>query len=287
MSEPAYPLPPRVRSRVWSLIAVALVGQCGCAPGPAGGPRAAQGGSGSLFRPKGTPWTILCLELQGPSRVEQIERIAETLKHTPGIKAEEVFVEYDPDGFARLYHGVYYRRTDPKTGKRSISKRLRKDLELIKQLGTGQGEYYFMKAMISRLPMPDVGNPDWALSNAPGVYTLQVGVFEPTDVFWEYKRAAAQFCELLREEGYEAFYHHASASSMVTVGSFGPEAVQTSGDGRSVYTREVTDLQRQDELLRYNRLNGAIYKVKSDEGVMVPVPSRLVIIPKSEDAGPW
>ena len=69
---------------------------------------------------------------------------------------------------------------------------------------------------------------------------------------------------------------------MVTVGSFGPEAVRQHSDGRNYYTLyspEVTALQ-QNELLKYNLLNGRVYKAADHQGKMVPVPSRLVEIPR-------
>ena len=248
-----------------TLPALGLVNVCACATG-------------------GAPWTIRCLELQGPNRTQHIEQIAETLRNTSGIKAGEVFTTDDRDGFARLYYGTYHRRTDPDTGKRSLPTRLRRDLRLIKELGTGPGEYYFMKAMVVRMPTPDVGNPAWDLANLDGVYTLQVGVFEPTDEFFEYKQAAAEFCALLRRKGYEAYYYHTNASSTVTVGSFGAEAVIPNPRGLPSYSAEVLALQQQDELLKYNLLNGQIYRARTDEGAMVRVPSRLVRIPQKDKA---
>ncbi len=268
MRQRANPTGKLCSTAAWTLVATGFLGFCGCAP-------------------RGAPWTIQCLEMRGPQRREHIQQIAETLKRTPGIKPNEVFIMDGPAETTRLYYGTYYRRTDPKTRKRSIPKGLRRDLEVIKQLGTGPGKYYFLKATKVRMPTPDVGNPAWALSKAGGVYTLQVAAFEPTGGFWQYKQAAAEFCALLREQGHEAYYHHTDAVSMVTVGVFGPEAVRTASYGRRFYSREVIGLQRSDELLKYNRVNGGIFRVKNDEGVMVPMPSRLVETPQAEGTEPW
>ena len=130
--------------------------------------------------------------------------------------------------------------------------------------------------------MPDVGNPAWALSNLSAMYSLQVAVFEPTDVFWGFKQAAAQYCQVLRERGYEAYYHHTDASSMVTIGSFGPEAVRRGAGGYTYYSPQVLALQR-DEVLKYNIINGGILRVRNADGVMVPVSSALVEIPHPSD----
>ncbi len=226
----------------------------------------------------------MCLELSGPNRLSHVEQFAETLRRTPGIRSSDVFVRDESDGYARLYYGTYYRRTDPKTGRRSMPPGLREDLDLIKQLGGPSGERYFLRALAVRLPTPDAGRPEWRLVNAPGVYSLQVAVFEPTDDFWEHKRAAADFCEFLREKGYEAYYHHSNALSEVTVGSFGPEAVVTRADGLTAYGEEVLRLQ-QNELLKYNLLNGGIRYVRDGRGGRAAVPSRLVEIPKRSPAG--
>lgn len=211
--------------------------------------------------------------------MQHIEQFAETLKRTPGIRPDDVFVMDEPDGFARLYYGTYYRRTDPKTGKRPIPKPMRQDLDFLKGLGDASGRPYFLRAIPVRMPTPDVGNPDWALSTVPASYSLQVAVFEPTDDFGEYKQAAAEFCALLRKKGYEAYYHHGNACSVVTVGAFGPDAVITKTDGRTYYGTEVLALQR-NELLKYNLLNGSVYKIRNTNGDFIPVPSRLVKIPR-------
>lgn len=272
-------------------ILVASLSLAGCVSSPFGRPGSS--GSGSLFRPKGAPWTIQCLELQGPNRIQHVEQIAETLKRTEGIKPKNVYVIDHADGFARLYHGTYYRRTDSKTGRRSIPKRMTVDLMLIKQLGAGGNQYYFAGAMVVRRPTPDVGNPEWALSKVDGMYTVQVAAFEPTDSFSEFKEAAAQCCAALREAGYQAFYHHTNACSMVTVGVFGADALVTKEvttnnyrTVRNFYDAEVEALLN-DETLRYHHVNGTIRRVRANDGTLVPVRSRLVKIPRGNEPLQW
>ncbi len=280
---------PLFRSRMHALrtngvrhAALGILVVAGCAT-PENNAVAAQGGS--LFGSKGSPWTIQCLEIQGADRMQRIESIAESLRRTAGIRPKDVFVRDEEDGFARLYYGTYNRRTDKKTGKKSTPPQLQKDLELIKQLGSESGQRYFVQSMMVRMPTPNVGNPTWALSQAKGVYSLQVAVFEPHDDFWEYKQAAAEYCEFLRKKGYEAYYHHATASSMVTVGSFGKEAVVNMPQGLPKYSAEVAELQ-ENELMKHNLLNGAVYYVRDGKGGRTPVPSRLVEIPRSAPGQP-
>lgn len=260
------------------VVTAGLGATSGCASGRGGE-------SGFRFGRKGAPWTILCMELAGPNRLQHVEQFAQTLKHTPGIRSGDVSVRNASDGYARLYYGTYYRRIDRKTGKRNMPAQMRRDLGMLKELGDASGQHYFLRAIPVRMPTPDVGDPEWNLSNVDASYSLQVAVFEPTDEFWEYKRAAAELCAFLRRKGYEAYYHHSDASSVVTVGAFGPEAVIVKGPMKTYYSAEVRALQR-DELLKYNLLNGAIYKIRNSQGEAVPVPSRLVQIPRRTDTGP-
>jgi len=231
-------------------------------------------------------WTILCAEMRGPNRAEVAEQVAASLKHTPGIRADEVFTMNGSDGATRLYYGAYRRPLDPESGRRPVPPDMRRDLDFLKELGTSDGRRYFLQAIPVWTPQPDVGDPAWDLRRVNAVYTLQVAAFEPTDNFLAYKQAAADYCAALRKEGYEAYYHHSSSASIVTVGLFGEDALEIRQDGRSYYSAEVLRLQR-DEQLKYNLLNGHIYKVKNDEGQFVPVPSSLVLIPKETGEPEW
>lgn len=233
------------------------------------------GGSG-MGRPKGTPWTIRCLEFQGPGRDTQAEQVADVLRRTPGIRPDEVYVMHESDGFARVYYGTYFRnRRDSE-----LPKRLRDDLNLLRELGDSSGQRFFVAALPVRKPQPDVGRPEWNLANVDALYSLQVAAFEATEDFWEFKQAASEYCAYLRSKGYEAYYHHGKSSSVVTVGRFGPDAVIRDAMGRTYYSTHVQRLQ-QDELLKYNLVNGGVVKVRSDTGEMVPVPSRLVEVPRT------
>jgi hypothetical protein len=269
----------------------------GCATGSNGG---GMFGSGMGGRHAGTPWTILCLEIQGAYASDYIEQFATTLKNTPGIRSDDVKIVRE-DETCQLLYGTYFRRTDKETGRRSIPAQMKSDLELLRELVGTNSERYFARARVVRNPQPSAGNPAWSLTRASGAYTLQVAAFEPTDTFWEQKKAAAEYCEWLRGKGYEAYYHHGPACSIVTVGIFDERAVEETRPGMGFYSHDVRELQK-DELLKYNLVNGAIIRAKKLEfgdiknmGAMsralserlnpeeepVPIPSRLVRIPGS------
>jgi len=259
-----------------TLQTIMLLGVGGCAAGGGG----SFSGRGSLFGAKGAPWTIRCAEQSGPARRTRIAQLATTLKRTPGIRAADVFV-FGDHGTTGLYYGRYRRATDRKTGKRNMPAQMRADLNLIKQLGDANGKRYFLTALPARVPTPNVGDPAWDLRNVASAYSLQVAVFEPSDDFWEWKQAAVNYCEFLRKKGFEAYYHHDSASSVVTVGQFGADAVVTKMDGRRYYSDQVGALQK-NELLRYNFVNGGIMYVIDDDGTRNAVPSFLVEVPHDD-----
>jgi len=238
-------------------------------------------GSRSLLdRGGGAPWTIRCLELQGSNRLAQAEQVADTLRRTPGVRSEDVYILDEADSYARVYYGAYHRRFDRRINKAEHSPQMRADLAFLRELGDPSGQRFFLQALPVRKPQPDVGRPEWNLSNVAAAYSLQVAAFEPNDEFWEFKQAAADYCEFLRAKGYDAFYHHGISTSVVTVGRFGPEGVIRDAMGRTIYSQDVQTLQ-QEELLRYNLVNGGVVKVRADNGQMVPVPSRLVEVPRS------
>lgn len=269
---------PRTSGNFGAVFAAAALGLTvvgGCASSPGSGGIVGRGATGEVT------WTILALEVApGEGSQREAERIAGRLRRTPGINGKLVQVTHDPDGVSRIYYGSYPARTDPRTGRRLFPAKMDADLRMIRFLREEDGSNFFAMATRARKPMPDVGNPAWALSRAEGPYTLQVAVFE-AHVVDEYKEAASKWCEELRQRGYEAFYHHATVSSMVTVGQFSEQDVRLSA-GKLIYGERVRRLQ-EDELLRYNYINGAkVYVI--DDGRRVPVPSQLMIVPGREDA---
>ncbi len=290
--------PDRLMCNMLQILGVALL--AGLTSGPIGcaGGDSRQGGWSRPFGGKGSPWTILCVETTSPTGVQEIQQLADTLRHTAGIRANDVIVRAESNYATRLYYGTYYWSTDPGGRREAMPSQMRDDLTVLRQLADPAGRRYFLRAVPVRMPTPDVGNPDWSLNRAKGMYTLQVAVFEPTDEFLEYKEAAAEYCKLLREKGYEAYYYHTDAASLVTVGAFGADAIiKPPADVAQrefirkgtmvlpVYGKGVLSLQR-DELLKYNLHNGGIRYSRSATGDRVPEMSQLVEIPQTDTATP-
>jgi len=239
-------------------------------------------GTGGCRSMSGEPWTIECLELSGPDHQAHARAIADVLRRTAGIDSRQVKVRQD-EGTSAIYYGRYHRNIDRLRGVREIPPDLKRDLELIKELSDDQGRRLFLAARMVPEPVPDKGPESWNLEKADGEYTLQVAVFFPAPEVSDFKQAAVDFAAELRRRGYPAYYHHGESKSVVTVGSWGSEAVVERG-GRVGYSDEVRELQ-QKETFAYNLTNGAIWTASVD-GEKAPVRSLLVKIPKSADVPP-
>lgn len=252
------------------------------------------GGSGGGFSTGSATedWTIRCIEIHGDGARETAEGLASILADTPGVTRDRIEVTHGLDGVSRIYHGRYRVRHDPQTGRRSFPPELGNDLTLVKNLHDALGRRLFIFAMRVRRPPPDVGKPEWVLVRAPGVYTLQVASFVPAEGFTDYKQAAAEYCAALRSEGHESYFLHGEQCSIVTVGSFGADALMEKeialrgGGGRVTgrtyqtdYSPEVLALQ-QNELFRYNYVNGARVHARFGSERTGAQPSQLVRIPR-------
>ncbi len=245
-------------------------------------------------------WGIRCVSLRGENRFKLARFYAEALKKVEGLKPKLVRI-YDEHGETRVYYGRYRMRIDRKTGKPKFKPDPGKDLALIRQLSMpappgSQTPYVwpFALATLEALPGERSVPAAWELTNAKGVYSLQVAVFYDTPGFSERRYAAEQYCKLLRDNGEEAYYYHGPAMSIVCVGAFGKDAIQTVKQrdpltGRVQFKQKIVDpkmlaLQRK---YPYNLENGRkVYTVSRDPRTgrkrREPNPSFPVIIPGRE-----
>jgi hypothetical protein len=179
-------------------------------------------------------WAIQCLSLDGPNRFELARSYADALKKVNGLKPELVQVFHE-SGQSGVYYGRYRRRYDPRTDTESFRPDHLRDFDLIRHLsmsvqdpaGGSRIVWPFRLATMGTLPVGRGSHPEWLLTNAPGYYSLQVGVFYNTGAMRSRKYAAEEYCKLLREQGEEAYYHHGAVNSSVCIGSFPEEAIQT------------------------------------------------------------
>ncbi len=267
-----------------ALVAVGCTGQ-----GAGGAGRWDIGGLFSPHKPKGEPWTILCLEARDRNRVKNAEALIAALQRVPQLDGSQALLSHE-ERISKIYYGTYYKVVSSDDHREAFGHDLLRDLRTIQSLSAGQ-TYPFAAARVVPKPTPDVGRPEWHISRCPGDYTLQIGVFYNTATFGKRKASAAEWADQLRGEGIEAYYHHGEVRSSVTVGHFSERDIIREQRGpRSVsvntlirYSDRVEALRKQDRF-RYNLENG--HKVKRiratptgmkevyQESFLIPVPRK-------------
>jgi len=239
------------------------------------------------WRTDGQVWTIMCMELQGEHREENAERVADTLRRTPGIRADDVYVVHHRR-WTKVYYGKYTRYPKDKTGRLTVPQKLRSDMALIKDLAGPEGGRFFYEARVVPEPTPDPGNPKWHLRNNPGVYTLRVAIFYNEGEMREREKYAVKYCEELRSRGYEAYYRHGEITSEVYVGSWGEEAMvrkRRSGIWAFFPSKEVQEFQKNENFM-YELWNMKVFSSKKGER-RVRRASRLVEVRKQLGYGEY
>lgn len=248
-------------------------------------------------------WAIRCIAFSGPDHATRAEHAANQLKAVRGLRADRVRVISSAEQ-AIVFYGRYARTEAGPGGMDRYTPDPEPDLNLIHELsipftdpltGREQIVWPFRLAILAALPAKPSTHPEWQLANAPGYWSLQVGVFYNTETMQQRRYAAEEYCRLLRESGEQAWYDHGAVNSSVCIGSFPREAIQsfTRKDpltGVSVVSARIVD-EKMLELSKrfpYNTENGAIFyeittgpdgKKKRD-----PHPSFAVQIPRPRGA---
>ena len=77
------------------------------------------------------------------------------------------------------------------------------------------------------MPGKQIGRPEYALARTTRTWTVVVAHFfdVPKARYLGREKFAADYCRQLRDRGYQAYYQHGPAKSVVTIGDF-PEFFQ-------------------------------------------------------------
>jgi len=232
-------------------------------------------------------WTILCLELRDANHRTVAERLAEALRAVKGLDPKAVRVEHT-DEASRITYGRYRKHADPKTGELTFPDKFRREINLIRHLAAGK-RFPFAEALPVLIRAKSVGPPEWDVHNARGPYTLQIAVFFNTATFRQRRQAAVQYVQQLREQGFEAYYWHQDARSLVFVGNFPSRPERLSPDRQRILAeQEAATLVARNEEFRYMTFNGYPHRTRTVTGRWVRDTSLLVEVPRREEpAGGW
>ncbi|MFW5839689.1 MAG: hypothetical protein ACOCZE_03835 [Planctomycetota bacterium] len=197
-------------------------------------------------------YTILLQTSTGPEHLAWVKSYKQVvMKHTGFTDGQLIAMQIDENASA-LYLDTYETFEDA-----------RKQLKKVQEITTPTGTQPFKGALIVPVPGQDIGPDEWNLAKVDrGAYTLLVGKWQnsPDDDFFQRREWAVKHCQRLRKRGYDAYFYHAEAESLVTVGIFGEGAVEMITKGREtrpeVRDPKVAAIQKSDEMLKYMLVNG-------------------------------
>jgi hypothetical protein len=249
-------------------------------------------------------WTIHVATIGGPDQHARTKQIAESLEGLSELDGGTVRVVHDSDG-GQIYYGNYTRWWDARTEQWRYEPDPHEDLAFIKSLTYDGKTLPFATAMLMEDAPRVVSQPEWDAREADGYWSLQVAVFYNTESFQRRHQAAAEYCELLRQQGHEAYCYHGTRTSTVLVGAFPEDAVHTVQKetvnlrGERVNTAETVIAYRSLQALRnqfpHTIENGHVINViqydrKTGEEIRTPQPSLIVKLPRTdqpEEAAQW
>ncbi len=235
-------------------------------------------GSIDLDDPSIKGWSIVLVN--AGNSIEQAQAKLLAVQVDGGLK--EAFIDKRPEGYVIAY-GRYLNRTDPKAVD---------DLNRIRGIRK-MGIVLFPSAIITPPTSDDLrgSNASYDLRLVKdrygdlAIYTLQIGIYGRADFqapkakeLAEYRLAAEEAVRELRADGVMAFYYHAPARSMVTVGVFGerdfdattlpPMESRMLRDMRERFPHNLVNGQGVNETLRTE--SGKITRMQSSQLVGIP-----------------
>lgn len=223
-------------------------------------------------------WSIILTKLNGAG-IEKAQELLKVIQTEAGLR--QAFIEQRSEGLVIAY-GNYHGRDE------AI-----KDLERVKKTKLLSATP-FENAIIAPPSSTELrgSNPMYDLRSVKqrygeqAVYTLQIGLYGRVDYqspapeeLAAYRRAAEEAVRDLRAQGELAFYYHAPARSMVTVGVFG----ERDFDNTTLPPLQSPRLKATREKFPNNLVNGAGLNetLRTETGKMKRLQSsQLVAIPE-------
>jgi len=174
--------------------------------------------------PKDAEWTILCATFSGPDHAFSARNARTHLINQ--TKMRDWYIIHG-QGQTTLYYGFYRSINDPKDAKESA--RAQNDRKTVAALtDPASGARLFPAVILTKLDTPDPSSPpQWDLTQAQGMYSLQIAVFKDSP---SRRAAAVDAVRAARAQGYEAYYYHGPTSSSVCIGAWPETAVREQND---------------------------------------------------------
>lgn len=258
------------------------------------------GGMEPLFQPTargGEQWTILCrhyIASEAPNHVILAEQMVDMLRQVKELRANQVRADTTATG-SSIYYGTYRRVASKQTGRLVFPKQFQHDIELIRSLSYGRVTPFF-RATPEMIGGQGSGtHSQYHISKAKEPLTLLIARFYNTAGYDQRIEAAEQYCSILRQEGYPAYYEHQDVRSFVYVGDFKltdryrPEATDRHGTTRTGMWRLGPNVEsliaRNPDEFRYVTDNGHLIRRVGPDGRKTAEESYLVKVRREEGLG--
>jgi hypothetical protein len=235
-------------------------------------------------------WTIRCTRVEGQDYAQRAELLATMLKKVSQLDPRKVRLATDATG-STVYYGEYHRVTLPATGQLGFPPEFRRDIEFIRSLSSGTAVPFFGAQPEAVNANPTSAHPEWEATNAQSTHSLLIAVFYNTPTFTERKEATEQYVELLRKDGFVAYYYHEPVRSFVYVGNFNQSDIQATPEGPRIGPRVEQLIAQRPEEFRHFHENGHVRYEAGDKSTapfarLIPLPRKDGLSPAPEPSRP-
>ncbi|MBI4580778.1 MAG: hypothetical protein HY718_13810 [Planctomycetes bacterium] len=225
-------------------------------------------------------WTIRCCRVESPGHAQEAGTLATMLRQVKQLNPKLVRVATDATG-STIYYGEYRRVESKATGQLVFPPEYQRDVEFIRALSyDGVSTPFFTAQPESVDAGPPSAHPEWEATNAKGTHSLLIAVFYNTPTFSERKQAAEQYVELLRQDGFAAYYYHEPVKSFAFVGDFTTTDIVRTPEGPRPGPRVEQMIARREEEFRHFTENGHLRKHLDGSGRETVPFSQVVPMPR-------
>lgn len=195
---------------------------------------------------------VLLQTFEGPGRSKQASALVRHLQRE--VKLTDIWFQ-DIAGITYVYRGRFASASD------FMAKKILQDTQRLKVDGVQSFQGAQLVA-IGSTPKRIASEDPADLRRYPGMYTLQIGFYDPA-FGANYRQAAQQAVQQLRTDGFDAYYYHGPNMSVISIGLFSEDAAYRH-DGTVVeYSEAVRKLQEQ---FPHNLGNGVTLIEKNKKG---------------------
>ncbi len=203
-------------------------------------PRQTQDGNAHQDPAGGQGWAIQLIQIPGKNRHDQAKELIQKLRTQ--TKLADLWIQ-DLGNVATIYHSRFQKASDPA---------IRTALANVKQIQL-DGTRPFTKSEL--VPLVGGGRAiadPFDLRQFTGYYSLQVGFYDQA-FGKDFRQAAEQAVQVLREDGHDAYYYHGPHRSVIAVGVFSYEQAFVTAGTHDTYAPHIRELQKH---FPYNLGNG-------------------------------